>query len=85
MSPSAVELRDLDVRELQDKVRELREQLFNLRFQRATGQLDNHRRMRFVRRELARVRTVIREFELEQASQARAAAAAPAATEEAPE
>ena len=60
----AVEVRDLTSAELQVKLGELREELFNLRFQMATGQLDNHRRMRDVRRDVARVFTVLREHEI---------------------
>jgi large subunit ribosomal protein L29 len=41
-----------------------REELFNLRFQLATGQLDNYRRVRLLRRDIARVKTVLREREL---------------------
>lgn len=81
-----VELRDLAVDELHDKVRELREELFNLRFQLATGQLDNHRRLRLVKREMARVRTVIREHELavaEEREPASAESASATTTEEA--
>ena len=71
----AVEARDLAVEELNDKLRELREELFNLRFQSATGQLDNHRRLRIVKRDIARAQTVLRERELEAADQAAAAPA----------
>lgn len=59
-----IELREQTIDELNDKLKELREEQFNLRFQMATGQLDNHRRIRFVRREIARVLTVIRELEI---------------------
>lgn len=74
----AVEARDLAVEELQDKLREFREELFNLRFQSATGQLDNHRRLRLVKRDIARAQTVLREHELAAADEA---AAAPAEVE----
>ena len=61
---SAGELRELTDEELTDRVRESKEELFNLRFQMATGQLDNNRRLRTVRQEIARVYTVLREREL---------------------
>ena len=61
---SAGELRELTDDELTDKLRESKEELFNLRFQMATGQLDNNRRLRTVRQEIARVYTVLREREL---------------------
>ena len=61
---SAGELRELTDDELTDKLRESKEELFNLRFQIATGQLNNNRRLRTVRHEIARVYTVLREREL---------------------
>jgi large subunit ribosomal protein L29 len=65
---SAGELRELTEEELLERVRESKEELFNLRFQMATGQLDNNRRLRTVRTEIARVYTVLRERELGLAS-----------------
>jgi large subunit ribosomal protein L29 len=65
---SAGELRELTDEELTERVRESKEELFNLRFQMATGQLDNNRRLRTVRQEIARVYTVLRERELGLAS-----------------
>jgi len=65
---SAGELRELTDDELTDKLRESKEELFNLRFQMATGQLDNNRRLRTVRREIARIYTVLNERELGLAS-----------------
>ena len=65
---SAGELRELTDEELTDKLRESKEELFNLRFQMATGQLDNNRRLRTVRQEIARIYTVLRERELGLAS-----------------
>ena len=62
------ELRELTDEDLQDKLRESKEELFNLRFQMATGQLTNNRRLRVVRQEIARVYTVLRERELGLAS-----------------
>ena len=61
---TAGELRGLGDEELQTRLRESKEELFNLRFQVATGQLDNNRRLQQVRRDIARVYTVMREREL---------------------
>ena len=58
------ELRELTDDELKEKLRESKEELFNLRFQMATGQLANNRRLRLVRQEIARLYTVLREREL---------------------
>jgi large subunit ribosomal protein L29 len=58
------ELRELHDEELQTRLRESKEELFNLRFQMATGQLDNNRRLRVVRHDIARIYTVMREREL---------------------
>ena len=60
----AAELRELTEEELITRLRESKEELFNLRFQMATGQLDNNRRLRVVRHEIARIYTVMREREL---------------------
>ncbi len=60
----AEELRQLSVPELKEKLRELREELFNLRFQKSIHQLENPMRIRQVKRDIARVLTVIREKEL---------------------
>ena len=65
---SSGELRELTDEELTERVRESKEELFNLRFQTATGQLNNNRRLRTVRHEIARVYTVLRERELGLAS-----------------
>ena len=62
------ELRELNDEELIEKLREHKEELFNLRFQMATGQLNNNRRLRLVRQEIARIYTVLRERELGLAS-----------------
>jgi large subunit ribosomal protein L29 len=59
------DLRELGAEELADKLEEAKEELFNLRFQMATNQLDNTARLRQVRREVARISTVIREQEIE--------------------
>ncbi len=58
------ELRALASEELANKLRESKEELFNLRFQAATGQLESHGRLGAVRKEIARIYTVIREREL---------------------
>jgi large subunit ribosomal protein L29 len=61
---SAAELRNSVDAELAEKLREAKEELFNLRFQAATGQLESHGRLRLVRREIARIYTILREREL---------------------
>lgn len=58
------ELRELSDPELVARLREAKAELFNLRVQGATGQLDNNRRLQVVRREIARIYTIIREREL---------------------
>jgi len=60
----ASEFRNLTTAELEQKITGFKEELFNLRFQLATGQLDNPTRIRDVRKEIARAKTVIREREL---------------------
>ena len=60
----AKDLRELSDDELVTRLRESKEELFNLRFQNATGQLANNRRLQTVRREIARIYTVMREREL---------------------
>ena len=52
------ELRDMTDDELVDQMRETRKQLFNLRFQHATGQLDNPRKLKVVRQDIARIMTI---------------------------
>ena len=59
----AKELRDMTVIELGSKLNELKGELFNLRFQLATGQLDNPVKLRFVRKNIARVKTILNEKE----------------------
>lgn len=61
----AIELRQFSYGELAGKLDEAKEELFNLRFQLATNQLDNSTRLRDVRREIARINTVRREQELD--------------------
>ena len=60
----AAELRELDQGELERRLGEFHQELFNLRFQYATRQLTNHSRFKVVRRDIARIETVIREREL---------------------
>ena len=60
----AAELRELNDEELVLRLRESKAELFNLRFQAATGQLESHGRLRAVKREIARIYTVMREREL---------------------
>jgi len=61
---SATQLRNLDDESLVERLKECKEELFNLRFQGATGQLENHGRLRAVRKDIARLYTVMREREL---------------------
>ena len=60
----AHELRELNAEELKTRLAEAKGELFNLRFQAATGQLTNNRRLRTVKHDIARIYTVIREREL---------------------
>ncbi len=60
----ASELREMTTAEIEQKIAELKEELFNLRFQLATGQLDNTARIKQVRKSIARAKTVLREREL---------------------
>jgi len=60
----ASELRESSEEQLVEKLREAKAELFNLRVQSATGQLDNNRRLQTVRREIARIYTIMREREL---------------------
>jgi large subunit ribosomal protein L29 len=61
---TAHDLDDLNDIDLETKLRESKEELFNLRFQMATGQLDNNRRLRTVRHDIARIYTILHEREL---------------------
>ena len=63
------ELRDLGDADLVERLDSSKEELFNLRFQLATGQLDNPMRIGEVRHEIARILTILRERELEQQAQ----------------
>ena len=60
------EIKDLTTEELNQKVEELKAELFNLRFQHATNQLDNPRVITDVKRTIARIKTILRERELNQ-------------------
>jgi large subunit ribosomal protein L29 len=64
---TARELRELDLDELDAKLVEAKSELFNLRFQVVTGQLDNTARIGQVRKDIARINTVLREREIEAA------------------
>ncbi len=66
---AAAELRELNDTELEHRLGEAKEELFNLRFQNATGQLDNVARIPQVRREVARIETLLREREITAAEQ----------------
>ena len=57
----ASEIRDLNLEEMHRKVVDLKEELFNLRFQHEIGQLENPQRMKLTKREIARVKTIIAE------------------------
>jgi len=60
----AKEIRDLTTTEIEEKIKALKEELFNLRFQLATGQLENTARIKEVRKSIARMKTVIHEREI---------------------
>ena len=64
MATSTHDLDDMTNVDLETKLRESKEELFNLRFQAATGQLESHGRLRTVKRDIARIYTVVREREL---------------------
>ena len=61
---ASAELDTFEDERLLDELRRSKEELFNLRFQAATGQLDSHGRLRAIRRDIARIYTIIREREL---------------------
>ena len=60
----ASEIRDMSLEERQQKLSELKEALFNLRFQHGAGQLENHSKLKEAKRDIARLRTIMREAEL---------------------
>jgi large subunit ribosomal protein L29 len=72
MANRAAELRELSDDELENRLRESREELFNLRFQHVTGQLDNYARLGQVRKDIARILTLLRAREIEAAEAAAA-------------
>ena len=69
---NAAELREADETELETRLAEAKQEMFNLRFQIVTGQLDNSARIQTVRRDIARILTVLREKEIEAAEAAEA-------------
>ena len=83
MPTNAAELRELPESELLSRIDSAKEELFNLRFQLATGQLDNTARLKELRHDVARIATVLREREIEQELDAIVAAEADAPAEEA--
>ncbi|HDZ5700176.1 TPA: 50S ribosomal protein L29 [Staphylococcus aureus] len=62
----AKEIRDLTTSEIEEQIKSSKEELFNLRFQLATGQLEETARIRTVRKTIARLKTIAREREIEQ-------------------
>jgi len=58
------EIREMSLDEMNRKAQDLKEELFNLRFQHATGQLENPRKLDLAKKDIARVKTIIRESEL---------------------
>lgn len=64
----ASDLREQSFEELEQRLTETKEELFNLRFQNATGQLDNYRRLRALRKDIARMKTILRAIELSRGS-----------------
>ena len=60
----ASEIRDMNIDEMEQKLSDLKEELFNLRFQHEIGQLENPQRMKETKTDIARIKTIIREVEL---------------------
>ena len=60
----ASEIREMNIEEMQRKVNDLKEELFNLQFQHEIGQLENPNKMKQARKDIAQVKTIIREVEL---------------------
>jgi len=58
------DLRELPIAEIEEKLTETKEELFNLRFQNVTGQLDNYKRLGELKKDVARIKTILREREL---------------------
>jgi len=63
------EIKELGHEEIEKKLEETKEELFNLRFQNATGQLDNYKRIRELKRDVARIKTILREQEIASAEE----------------
>ena len=74
--PTLAELREMDEDELSTRLVETKQELFNLRFQHVTGQLDNYARLGQVRKDIARIETLLREREIQAAEEAEAKALA---------
>ena len=70
MPSKTAEWRNMDTEELENRLDETRRELFNLRFQLVTGQLDNNSRVGQMRRQVARIETLLREREIEAAEAA---------------
>jgi large subunit ribosomal protein L29 len=66
MALKSSEIKDLPADELAQRLADTKEELFNLRFQNATGQLDNYSRLGELKRDVARIRTVLRQRELDE-------------------
>ncbi|MDQ3914634.1 MAG: 50S ribosomal protein L29 [Actinomycetota bacterium] len=66
----ASEIRDLPLDDIRQRLEDTKEELFNLRFQNATGQLDNYKRLTELRKDVARLKTILREHELDAAASA---------------
>ncbi|MGD9279986.1 MAG: 50S ribosomal protein L29 [Desulfobacterales bacterium] len=60
----ASEIREMNIDEMEQKLSDLKEELFNLSFQHEIGQLENPRRMKETKRDIARIKTIIREVEV---------------------
>jgi large subunit ribosomal protein L29 len=60
----ASEIKEMNIEEMQQKASDLKEELFNLRFQHEIGQLENPQRMKQTKRDIARIKTIIREVEV---------------------
>ena len=65
----ANEIRELPVDEIERRLLEVKEELFNMRFQNATGQLDNYKRMGALKKDIARIQTILREHELNEGAE----------------
>ena len=70
---TAKEIRDLSVLELNDKLKDLKRELFNLRFQNAINQLENPMRIKAVKKDIARISTILREIDIREEREAKEA------------